>query len=202
MPSQLTLVLGGIRSGKSAFAEKLARDLDKPTLYVATGLPTDAEMERRISHHRERRPQNWATVEEPIDLAGGLTSVVGHQPTPEAVLVDSLDHWVSNVLLQHENSPADEVDSLILSSVEDILQACGKLTGNVFMVGLVNQRVAAAADKQRGGIDTGCALLAGPQISRQDELLGLVNQRVAAAADNVYLVVAGIPVVGFFDKRG
>ena len=180
MPSQLTLVLGGIRSGKSAFAEKLARDLDKPTLYVATGLPTDAEMERRISHHRERRPQNWATLEEPIDLAGGLTSVVGHQPTPESVLVDSLDHWVSNVLLQHENSPADEVESLILSAVDSTLQACGKLTGNVFMV----------------SSEVGLTLVAPYSLGRRfQDLLGLVNQRVAAAADNVYLVVAGIPVV-------
>ena len=179
MPSQLTLVLGGIRSGKSAFAEKLVRDLDKPTLYVATGLPTDAEMERRIRLHRERRPGNWMTLEEPIDLAGGLKSVLDLQPAPEAVLVDSVDHWVSNVLLQHENDSAAEVESLVMSTVHSALQACGKLDGDVVLV----------------SSEVGLTLVAPYSLGRQfQDLLGLVNQRIAGAADNVYLVVAGIPV--------
>ena len=179
MPSQLTLVLGGIRSGKSAFAEKLVRDLDRPTMYVATGLPTDEEMERRVRLHRERRPANWTTLEEPIDLAGGLQSVLKHGPVPEAVLVDSLDHWVSNVLLRHENDSADDVESLVLSAVNSSLQACGKVDGAVVMV----------------SSEVGLTLVAPYSLGRQfQDLLGLVNQRVAAAADNVYLVVAGIPV--------
>ena len=180
MPSQLTLVLGGIRSGKSAFAEKLVLDLDRSTLYVATGLPADAEMERRIRLHRERRPKNWTTLEEPIDLAGGLKSALDHPPTPEAVLVDSLDHWVSNVLLRHENDSADEVESLVLSAVDSALRACGKLNGNTVLV----------------SSEVGLTLVAPYSLGRQfQDLLGLVNQRVAAAADNVYLVAAGIPVI-------
>ncbi len=179
MPSQLTLVLGGIRSGKSAFAEKLVRDLDRPTLYIATGLPTDAEMERRIRLHQERRPANWTTLEEPIDLAGGLKSALNLRPAPEAVLVDSLDHWVSNVLLQHEDDPDDQVESLILSAVDSTIQACGKLDGDVVLV----------------SSEVGLTLVAPYSLGRRfQDLLGLVNQRVAAAADNVYLVVAGIPV--------
>ena len=180
MPSQLTLVLGGIRSGKSAFAEKLVLDLDRSTLYVATGLPTDAEMERRIRLHRERRPKNWTTLEEPIDLAGGLKSALDHPPTPEAVLVDSLDHWVSNVLLRHENDSADEVESLVLSAVDSALRACGKLNGNTVLV----------------SSEVGLTLVAPYSLGRQfQDLLGLVNQRVAAVAGNVYLVAAGIPVI-------
>ncbi len=181
MPSQLTLVLGGIRSGKSAFAEKLVRDLDRPTLYVATGQPTDPDMERRISLHRERRPGNWTTLEEPIDLAGGLKSALDLRPAPEAVLVDSVDHWVSNVLLRHENDSADEVESLVLSAVDSALEACGKLTGDVVVV-MVSSEV-------------GLTLVAPYSLGRRfQDLLGLVNQRFAAAADNVYLVAAGIPV--------
>ena len=180
MPSQLTLVLGGIRSGKSAFAEKLVRDLDKPTLYVATGLPTDPDMERRISVHRERRPGHWMTLEEPIDLAGCLKSALDLRPAPEAVLVDSMDHWVSNVLLRHENDSADEVESLVMSTVHSALQACSELEGNVVMV----------------SSEVGLTLVAPYSLGRRfQDLLGLVNQRVAAAVDNVYLVAAGIPVV-------
>lgn len=175
----MTLVLGGIRSGKSAFAEKLVRDLDKPTLYVATGLPTDPEMERRISLHRERRPKDWTTLEEPIDLAGGLKSALDLRPAPEAVLVDSVDHWVSNVLLRHENDSADEVESFVMSTIHSALQACGKLTGDVVLV----------------SSEVGLTLVAPYSLGRRfQDLLGLVNQRVAAAADNVYLVAAGIPV--------
>ena len=179
MPSQLTLVLGGIRSGKSAFAEKLVRDLDRPTLYIATGLPTDAEMERRIRLHRERRPGNWTTMEEPIDLAVGLQSALDHRPTPEAVLVDSVDHWVSNVLMRHENDSAAEVESLVMSTVHSALQACGSLDGAVVMV----------------SSEVGLTLVAPYSLGRRfQDLLGLVNQKVATAADNVYLVVAGVPV--------
>ena len=179
MPSQLTLVLGGIRSGKSAFAEKLVRALDRPTLYVATGLRTDAEMERRISLHRERRPGNWTTLEEPVDLAGGLKSALDLRPAPEAVLVDSVDHWVSNVLLRHENDPADEVEFLVMSTLHSALQACSEIDGHVVMV----------------SSEVGLTLVAPYSLGRRfQDLLGLVNQRIAAAADNVYLVVAGIPV--------
>ena len=68
MDPNLSLILGGVRSGKSEFAESLARDLNRPTLYVATGQPTDAEMEERIRRHRERRPAHWSTLEEPSTL--------------------------------------------------------------------------------------------------------------------------------------
>ena len=63
--------MGGVRSGKSAFAEGLVKSLDLPTAYLATGMAIDAEMEQRIHLHRQGRPTHWVTVEEPLDLAGG-----------------------------------------------------------------------------------------------------------------------------------
>ena len=78
MARHLSLILGGVRSGKSEFAEKLASELNKPTLYVATGLPTDAEMEQRIRRHQQARPKHWDTVEETIDLAGCLESALSN----------------------------------------------------------------------------------------------------------------------------
>jgi adenosylcobinamide kinase/adenosylcobinamide-phosphate guanylyltransferase len=74
MASQILLVLGGVRSGKSAFAEKLVRELDQPTLYLATGQATDQEMAERIRRHRKSRPASWVTLEEPLELAGALES--------------------------------------------------------------------------------------------------------------------------------
>ena len=103
MPPRLTLVLGGVRSGKSAFAEGLVSELSRPTLYLATGQATDAEMVERIRRHRERRPTHWLTLEEPLEPATALANALAEPNPPQAVLLDSLDVWVANLLLAHEN---------------------------------------------------------------------------------------------------
>ena len=172
------MILGGVRSGKSEFAEKLASELNKPTLYVATGLPTDAEMEQRIRRHQQARPEHWDTVEEPVDLAGCLESALSANEPPAVVLVDSLDFWVSNLLQQHESESPDTLESIVESALCKTLQACSRSTAAVFLV----------------SSEVGLTLVPPYPLGRRfQDLLGLVNQRVAGAADNVYLVVAGIP---------
>ena len=85
MASQLSLVLGGVRSGKSAFAENLAAGQGGPVLYVATGRPEDSEMRQRIRRHRQSRPAHWTTLEEPLELAGRLKRVLQGAAPPEVV---------------------------------------------------------------------------------------------------------------------
>ena len=85
----IALVLGGARSGKSAFAERLAGSLPAPVTYVATGSPSDADMAERIARHRARRPADWRTEEVGAGLVDGLGRV------PGTVLVDSLGSWVA-----------------------------------------------------------------------------------------------------------
>src|ERR1700744_3088030 len=91
-----TLVLGGARSGKSAFAEKLVGDSGLAKVYLATATPGDDEMRLRIAQHRTQRGEGWTTVEEPLALVDALTREVTHG---RAVLVDCLTLWLSNLML-------------------------------------------------------------------------------------------------------
>jgi adenosylcobinamide kinase/adenosylcobinamide-phosphate guanylyltransferase len=179
MPDRLTLVLGGVRSGKSAFAEKLVRRLDQPTWYLATGQATDAEMDDRIRRHRRSRPPAWTTLEEPLVPGQALASALGATTHPGVVLVDSLDTWVSNLLLKYESQTGPELESFTLSQVDRLLQAGQRPATSMVMV----------------SSEVGLSLVPPNQLGRRfQDLQGLVNQRVAAAADQVYLMVAGIPV--------
>jgi len=179
MADHLSLILGGVRSGKSAFAEELARQLEQPTLYLATGQATDAEMEERIRRHQRTRPDSWVTLEEPLDPAGGLESALAIPKPPQVILIDSLDIWVANLLLKHEKEPADRVESLALSKLDRLLDVCSQSTATFFLV----------------SSEVGLSPVPPNTLGRHfQDLLGLVNQKVAAAADRVCLVVAGIPV--------
>jgi len=91
VPTVITLVLGGARSGKSEVGEQLAARAGDPVTYVATGTATDADMALRIARHRERRPAHWETVEVGGDLPGALRSLRG------TVLVDALGTWVAGL---------------------------------------------------------------------------------------------------------
>ena len=90
-----TLVLGGARSGKSAFAEQLVEESGLGRIYLATATAGDDEMRSRIAHHRARRGEGWVTVEEPVALVDALTREATHG---RAVLVDCLTLWLSNLM--------------------------------------------------------------------------------------------------------
>ena len=92
-----TLVLGGARSGKSAFAEKLVRDSGLAGVYLATATADDDEMKARIAHHRVQRGEGWTTIEEPLALVDVLTR---EATRGRAVLVDCLTLWLSNLMFR------------------------------------------------------------------------------------------------------
>src|SRR3954451_9491272 len=91
---QLTLVLGGARSGKSRYAEQVVMASPSPWVYVATAEPFDDEMKARIAEHRSRRGGEWQPVETQLDLAGAISNA----PAATAVLVDCLTLWLSNLM--------------------------------------------------------------------------------------------------------
>lgn len=189
MAGELTLVLGGARSGKSAFAESLVRALDQPTVYLATGQPTDAEMSDRIQRHRRSRPAHWITVEEPLDLGGGLRVALGpgegkgakyvEGKVPGAVLIDSLDIWVANLVLKHQKESSTQQLSLALSAVDQLLGICASSPAAFFVV----------------SSEVGLSLVPPSPLGRRfQDLLGEVNQKVASRASRAYLVIAGMPL--------
>ncbi|HIN05278.1 MAG TPA: bifunctional adenosylcobinamide kinase/adenosylcobinamide-phosphate guanylyltransferase [Dehalococcoidia bacterium] len=178
MASLFTLVLGGVRSGKSAFAEGLAGKDNRPVLYLATGLAVDEEMEERIRRHQESRPAHWTTIEEPLDLAGSLTTgpLVGVEGP---VLIDSLDVWLANMMFEQKYSDTEELENSVLWHINGMLKAIDQATAEFTLV----------------SSEVGLSMVPMELMGRRfQDLLGMVNQRVAAKADRVYTVMAGIPV--------
>ncbi len=173
------LILGGVRSGKSAYAERLALDLGIPTVYLATGQAGDDEMKERIRRHRQRRPSHWETLEESLELAGVLNNHLQSAGNPIAVIVDSIDFWVSNLLMGHEDRAEAEIESLALDEAARLMEVGRKRQATLLLV----------------SAEVGLALVPPEPLGRRfQDLLGLVNQRLAESSARVSLVVAGAPL--------
>lgn len=187
----LTLYLGGTRSGKSARAEAAALRADGPVLYVATAeaRPDDASMIERIRRHRARRPEHWRTLECPLRLAGGIAAALreppfaagapepGHAVGRPTILVDCVTLWISNILF----SLPDPED---LIAFEDAVRA--EINALLAVMDQTDHRwLLVSGEIGLGGIAPGL-------IGRNyGDGLGLANQLIAARARDVFLVVAG-----------
>ena len=187
MPKELIFVLGGARSGKSAFAERLAalRQAQEGgrVLYVATAEALDADMERRIANHRRQRPPEWGTLAEPVKLPDVLPSALEGYG---ACLLDCLTLWVSNMLLNmegrpHPNPPPEgeggAVEQEILASAQRLMEVYEKSPATWIVVS--NEVGLGVVPPSRLG-------------AVYRDALGRVNQAVAARADKVYFMVAGL----------
>ena len=179
--SSIHLVLGGIRSGKSAYAEGLAAKLGegRRVIYIATGTVTDDEMAERVRLHRERRPAEWQTVEAPLNPVGALQGADVDWDSKTVLLLDSLDGWVSNLLIEHERMDRKELEGRTVGAVRRFVSYVGEVDADAVVV----------------SSEVGQSLVATSSLGHQfQDLLGTVNQAIAADADAVTLVVAGIPV--------
>ena len=181
MARKLTLVLGGVRAGKSSYAQWLAAGAER-VLFVATAEPGDEEMEARIKAHQEARPAHWDTLEEPIDLVGALTPL---QNGYGVILLDCLTLWVSNLPLNGPDPHSSRHD--ILPEVRRLLERHRSGDASWIVV----------------SIEVGLGVVPSTQLGRiyADEL-GRVNQLGAAEDDEVYLVAAGLPVTIKTSRHG
>ena len=175
-----TLVLGGARSGKSAYAEKLAAQSGRAVLYIATARPGDAEMAARIARHRGDRPQHWQTVEEAVLLAD---AILRHSTKDNLILVDCLTLWLSNLLFSDgANYPdvgAITLPPLVAAQRAALLDALQVAPGEVVLV----------------SNEVGMGIVPMGAVSRcfMDEA-GRLNQAVAAVCTRAVFVAAGLPL--------
>ncbi len=163
--TNITLVLGGARSGKSQFAEQLTTESGKSLLYFATAEAWDDEMKQRIQLHQEQRGSGWKTIEAPLGLAEQLIS---HSDSDTTILVDCLTLWLSN-LMGSERDINSEFDQLV--------KCLEKLQGQIIFV----------------SNEVGQGIVPDNAMARQfRDHAGRLHQRIAGKADNVYFVTAGI----------
>jgi adenosylcobinamide kinase/adenosylcobinamide-phosphate guanylyltransferase len=164
------LILGGVRSGKSRLAEQRARESERPVLYIATALAAgDAELLQRIRRHRERRPADWLTVEEPLALGEALRT---HDAADRFIVVECLTLWLTNILcmapkrLEHERS--------------SLCAAIATLAADLVLV----------------SNETGLGVVPlGPLSRRFVDASGELHQTLASLCERVTLTVAGLPLV-------
>jgi adenosylcobinamide kinase/adenosylcobinamide-phosphate guanylyltransferase len=168
--SSVTLVLGGVRSGKSRLAQKIAERSEKVTFVATAERRDDAEMIAKIDRHRAERPARWSTVEEPLALARVIYNAGSDC---EVLLIDCLTLFAAN-LLEACGGDAKELDA-------QVDELCAALRAAPCPVVLVSNEV-------------GSGVVPAYEAGRRfRDLVGELNQRVASVADTVLLMVAGLP---------
>jgi len=164
----VSLILGGARSGKSAFAERLCNESGRQKVYLATSEAFDGEMEERIAHHQSRRGPEWQLVEEPLALGEGIIGVA----RPETiVLVDCLTLWLTNLMMA-ERDVAAESAALVRGLSGLSVDQCILLVSNEVGQGIVPMEKMARDFRDHAG---------------------RLHQDIAAIANNVWFVTAGLP---------
>ncbi|HFB84045.1 MAG TPA: bifunctional adenosylcobinamide kinase/adenosylcobinamide-phosphate guanylyltransferase [Thermodesulfatator sp.] len=165
---ELTLVLGGLSSGKTALALSLAQRFIPPRVYIGTAEPIDEEMAQKIAQHRAERDESWQTVEAPLELGRALRE--SDKKEISLILVDGLGVWVGNLFAKKIDYQKYIIEFLdTLSFVETPLIIVSEEVG-------------------LGGISPS------PEVRRWGEALGKLNQALAERAKRVALVVAGFPL--------
>jgi len=174
--SNITLILGGARSGKSSHAQSLAEATGKPVNFLATAQALDEEMQQRIQKHRLERPSAWETLEIPCNIAAHVSQI-----RADMIILDCITLLVSNLLMQFVKD--DLVDEeLFMEAVRKELEAL----------------IAAIHEQDQDWFiisnEVGLGLVPPYQMGRvYRDALGWANQRLAREADKVIFMVAGIP---------
>jgi adenosylcobinamide kinase / adenosylcobinamide-phosphate guanylyltransferase len=169
MDKKIIFITGGVRSGKSQFALELVRSMPGLKAYLATAQALDSEMAERIQKHRESRPSDWRTVEEPLEIANAIQE---HGNRYSAILLDCLTLWLSNTLMAGWQSEK------ILAETERLLQFARASRSSLIMV----------SNEVGWGI-----VPEHPSARLFRDLSGSMHQKIAREADEVYFMICGLP---------
>lgn len=179
----LIVITGGARSGKSNFAEMLAKDYNCDVVYIATSIPFDDEMKARIKKHIEQRPRHWKTIEAYRDIDVHLAKEkIGRK----VFLLDCITIMITNIMLETHidwdstsDKEIDYVENEVKMQIEKVLKASKEIDSNFILV--TNE--------------IGMGIVPENKLSRIfRDIAGRMNQILAKSADEVYLCVSGIPV--------
>ena len=180
MKRELILILGGARSGKSTYAEKLAAERGESVLYVATAQAWDDEMRQRIAVHRAQRPPFWQTLEvsQNVGYAAVESRKSGH--LPDVILIDCLTMLANSVILALTGPVEQEAaDAALRAEVDGLLAAYAQSNATWIVV----------------SNEVGLGIVPAYSLGRvYRDALGRANQRLAASADRVLFMVAGLPM--------
>ena len=167
-----TLVLGGVKSGKSRYAEGLAMQSQNPVTVIATAQALDEEMRQRIARHKANRPNDWSVLEVPLQLSEALQSLTEQTKTEQCVIVDCLTLWLTQLISTDASIATLQQERL------NLVEAVDTFKGEIILV----------------SNETNMGITPLGELSRQfcDEA-GLLHQALAQVCDNVTLVIAGIP---------
>jgi len=176
------LIIGGARSGKSHFAQELALKSAQPVLFVATAVAGDEEMRQRIEEHRKARPATWSTVEVTTHIGNRIHRKIGKAKT---VIVDCITLLVNNIFSQYSDPTAESIDAPliekgVMAEIDELVNCINQVNATFIIV--TNE--------------VGLGLVpANPMGRLYRDLLGRANQILAQHADEIYLMVAGIPML-------
>lgn len=178
MPAKTVFVIGGTRSGKSAFAETYVKRYGKKIAYIATAQIYDQEMKERIALHQQRRPEIWTTYEAPFQADQAIKKAVctGH----DTILFDCISVYISNLLL----------------SQMEFMEEAGR---RMYIMTNIERLLSAAANAQRSVVfvsnEVGMGIVPENALAREyRDLAGQANQQIAAAAAETYAVFCGIAI--------
>lgn len=167
---KLILITGGARSGKSNYALKLAASLREKVVYIATAVPSDSEMRRRVKLHRKARRKDWITVEESINVLKAIKKIPGSE---SVILLDCLTLLISNLMLNGDR------DETIYNKIKSIAKALKEKAKTSIVV--TNE--------------VGSSIVPDNRLARRfRDIQGYANQIISERADCVYLLVSGIAV--------
>ena len=170
--SNMILVTGGARSGKSAYAETLAKSFPGPRAYIATAPVFDAEMGKRVERHKQQRKNDgWYTIEEEINLFEAIKKADAY----DTILVDCLTLWINNLLYKDQRISEDDM----IAKCSQLKEICAKFDGNIIFV--INE--------------VGMGIVPRNSLARAfRDISGRVNQYIAQHACQVFFTVSGIPL--------